>query len=371
MTSRQVRERPSLDPHTEEPDDVVVICNGRSISGWKSVEITRRLDAASGSFSLEIQHVEPWPIRAGDEVRILVGGTTVVTGYVDTIDAAIDANTTSLTVSGRDRTEDLVDCAAPESPAELRGVNLEELAQHLCAPLSIDVITRLPEDLPFDVFRVNRGETGWSALERACRKRGVLAFPDERGFLVLAHPATSRSDRDLGDGDYLAANLRWQQAERFRVYVVTGQRPGSDDSWGAAVSEIRGEASDLSVDRPRRLVRAAEGPVNQAQAEQYAQWMATFRAARAAQVSLQLQGWRQSPRGELWKVNQLVAVAIKRWRLEGELLLINAVKFSYPPRTTTLELVRRDAYAVEPQIDNERDPLRAWGDDSRAPEDEE
>jgi prophage tail gpP-like protein len=368
VSTRSIRQRSPLDPHTEDPDDVVVESGGRAISGWKSVEITRRLDAASGTFRLEIQHVEPWPIRAGAEVRISAGGTVVVTGYVDTIEAEIGHDSTSLVVSGRDRTEDLVDCAAPESPTELRGVNLEELATHCAKPLGIEVVTRLAEDLPFD-FRLNAGESCWSAIERACRKRGVLAFPDQLGRLVLAFPATSRTDRDIGPTDFKSGRLRWQQSERFRVYKVTGQRPGTDDAWGAAAAEVLGEAQDLAVDRPRTFVKVAEGPVDQASAEQYARWMATVRAARAAQVTLELMGWRQKPRERLWEVNQLVGVNIPRWRLNGQLLLVNAVKFSYPPRVVTLELSRRDAYRSEPVVDTEKDPMRGWGDDSEAPED--
>lgn len=368
--ARQLRRRSPLDPHTEDPDDVVVEVNGAALTGWKKVDITRRIDAASGSFSLAIQHIEPWPIRAGHEVRILIGGTLAMTGYVDDITAAIEKDSTTLEVSGRDRTEDLVDCAVPEDASELRGVTLEELALRVGEPLSVDVITRLAEDLPFELFRFNAGESCWSAIERACRLRGVLAFADQNGRLVLAFPATAMADTGIvyGTPQLLSANLRWTHADRYRLYVVTGQRPGSDDAWGAAVAEVRGEAQDLSVERPRTLVKVAEGIVDQASADQYAQWLATVRAARSSTCTLKLLGWRQTARGRLWSVNELVRVTIPRWRLNGELLLVNAVRFSYPPRTTTLELVRRDAYSPEPQVEPENDPLRGWGDDSQTPD---
>ena len=348
--TRTIRQGDPLNPHTEDLDELTVEANGRAVSGWKSIEITRRLDAASGSFRLEIQHVEPWPITAGGEVRIFIGGDLVVTGYVDTIEAAIERDSTSLVVSGRDRTEDLVDCAVPESPTELARVTLEQVAAHVAAPYGVKIESRMAEDLPFDVYRFNAGESAWAAIERGCRKRGVLAFADHEGRLVLAFPATARSDRDIAYGDFLSANLRWQHADRFRLYVVTGQRPGNDDAWGAAVAEIRGQAQDGAVSRPRTLVKVAESPVDQAAADQYAAWLATVRAARAAQVSVQMLGWRQEPRGRLWQVNQLVGVTIPRWRIDGELLLVNGVTFRYPPRTTTLELVGRNAYSAEPSM---------------------
>ena len=122
--TRTIRQGDPLNPHTEDPDELTVEANGRAVAGWKSIEIQRRLDAASGSFRLEIQHVEPWPITAGGEVRIFIGGDLVVTGYVDTVEASISRDSTSLVVSGRDRTEDLVDCAVPESPTELARVTL-------------------------------------------------------------------------------------------------------------------------------------------------------------------------------------------------------------------------------------------------------
>lgn len=368
MSARTIQARSPLDPHVDDTDDVVVRVNGTSISGWKTVDVERRLDAVSGTFRLSIQHVEPWPITAGDAVEIYIGDVLLMTGYVDSIDATIDSESSELVVSGRDKTQDLVDCAAPESPTELRSVTLEQIATHVAQPYDVEVITRLNEDLPFEVWRANAGESAWSAIERGCRKRGALAFADERGRLVLAFPATARTERDIGPGDWLSASLSWTAADRFQTYVVTGQRPGNDDAWGAVVAEARGVARDAGVQRPRVLVKVAEGPVNQAEADQYAAWLATVRAARSAQISIKLLGWRQTPRtGPLWQVNQLVGVNLPRWRLRGELLLINAVRFQYPPRTVTLELSRRDAYSAEPQVDTDNDPLRGWGNPSLAP----
>lgn len=366
--SRTISQAPS--PFAPElDDDVVIEVNGTSLRGWKKIDITRRLDAVSGSFALETQHGEPWPVSAGDEVRVLVGDDLVMTGFVDEMTGEIKLDSTDLEVAGRDRTADLVDSAIPETPTELHNVSLIELARHCATPLLVDVVDELPELFRFPSFKFNTSEKCWAAIERACRTRNKIAFTDERGRLLLTTPALHDADAPIVYGqNLLGARMQWTHTDRFQTYVVKGQRPGSDDGWGAVASTVRAEARDLSVERPRVFIQIADGVVDDRSAQAYANWLSTFRAARSASVTVELLDWRQTAGGRLWKVNELVRLSIPRWRLNDKPFLVNAVRFSYPSRKTTLELVRPDAYTAEPTLEQKSDPFNAWGDDAQVPE---
>lgn len=365
MSSR----RGVVDPHRPAVDEVTVECNGKTLRNWLSLSIGRRLDAVAGTFQLSTRHVEPWPIKRGSSVRIYFGDELALTGIVDNVRATIDANSAPIEVSGRDRTGDLVDCSAPESPTQFFAVSLAEIAEHVAAPLGIEVVDEYLAAPLFEDFRIGPDEKAFSAIERGCRLRSLVAHSDELGRLVLARPGQDAAAAQLEYGvNVLAASFEGSDADRFRFYVVKGQQPGSDNSWGAAVAAIRAEAVDGAIERNRRLTVVAESAVDQASADAYARWLATVRAARSATLSVQLASWRQTPGGPLWRINQTVPVFIPRWRLNGAPLLINAVRFQFPSRRCTLELVRADAYSPEPIVDKAGDPFNDWADDSQEPD---
>lgn len=358
-----------VDPHASAVDEIRVECNGKTLRNWRSLSIGRRLDAVAGTFQLTSQHVEPWPIKGGNELRIYFGGELALTGIVDGVRDRFDDRSASIEVSGRDRTGDLVDCSAPESPTQFFAVSLAEIAEHVARPLGIEVVDQYLIAPLFADFRIGPDEKAFSAIERGCRLRSLVAHSDELGRLVLARPGQTAAVGQLEYGrNILSASFEASHADRFRVYVVKGQRPGSDDTWGAAVAAVRAEAIDGAIERDRRLTVVAESAVDQPSADAYARWLATVRAARSAVLSVELASWRQTPGGRLWRINETVPVFIPRMRLAGAPLLVNAVRFQFPSRRCTLELVRADAYSPEPIVEKSGDPFETWTDDEFEPD---
>lgn len=339
----------------DRPDEIEVRVNGAPFFGWEAVQVTRRLDAAAGAFRLEVAQRQPWPVLPGDAVEILVEGSPVLTGFVDQLDGRVTDSGSSFTVAGRDVTGDLVDCSADVDGGEFFGLHPGQIAVALAKPFP-DVLVRYtirPVE-PFDIFKVEQGETVWSAIERAARMRGLLAYTEGDGALVVVEPSKTRAEVDLiqgGAGNVLEATLRWSHEDRFQTYIVRGQAPGDDDTFGELVAQVEATASDGEVRRARPLVIVGETSLTPDLARDRAQWEATVRASRAAVVTVKVQGWRQKPTSDLWRVNQRVDVAIPRLQVESP-LLVNAVKLERGPggTLTTLELVRPDSYTLQPAI---------------------
>ena len=98
-------------------DDITLRIDGVDWTYWTSVQVTRQMDAIAGTFSLAL--ADKWiggaqalPIAAGMACQILIGGEQVIDGYIDQVRPSFSATAHGISVTGRDRSADLVDCAA-------------------------------------------------------------------------------------------------------------------------------------------------------------------------------------------------------------------------------------------------------------------
>lgn len=341
-------------------DAARLIVDGVQYGGWKSVRIVRSIESLCGSFELSVSdrwagQPTVWPIREGAECQVLLDDDVVLTGYVDSRSVEYDAASHSVTVAGRDKAGDLVDCSAVLDRWEFTGISLLVFAKKLCDPFGVSVSLQAGMSAPTvsGKLSIDPGDTAWGALESACRRAGVLAVSDGQGGIVLARAGSGRASTALVESEnILRAGSTYDASGRYRTYRVLGQRPGSDSESGATVSRVKGEATDLGVRRPARILMVKpEGAVTTTYAKTRAQWEAIVHAAKGDSVSVTVQGWRQRD-GTLWSPNRLVPIRSPMLELDGT-MLISSVTHSLDQSSgsvTELSLVRPDAYAPEPAI---------------------
>jgi len=341
-------------------DELELLVGGARYTGWERLEVVRSLEAASGAFVVEVADRGPLAVRAGQEVTVRLAGAVVVRGHVDAVEARGDARRRSFTVSGRDRTADLVDCSELSEPGEWFDVGLLELLNLIAAPFEVEVESRLEETPdPFARFARQPGESAWSAVERACRLRGVLVHSSGDGRLLLERPGRGLAGVALREGrNVLSWAVSTDLRQRFSSYVVRAQSPGSDDFYADQAALVEAESADPAVGRFRPLLVLAEGALVFENARDRANWEATVRAARSERTVVTVQGWRQAPDAPLWDLNQLVHVVLPALELD-QVLLVQELRFARDLEqgtTTTIGLTRRDAYDPQPEVD-ERDQL--------------
>lgn len=339
--------------------DVVLQVNGRAYGGWKSIRVTCGIETVAGGFELAVTdkwagQSLPWPIAEEDECKLLLGGAVVITGYVDRVARSLGREDMSLTVSGRDKTGALVDCSAFLDKWEFRRVPLLTLAKRVADPFGISVSLQSGITLPDPPAKlsVDPGDSAFDVIERACRTAGLLPVSDGVGGLVLTRAGTTRTKTALVQGEnILAASSDFDATGRFSRYHVLGQHQGTDEISGVQAAAIKGSASDANVRRTERvLVVRPEGNVTLAQAKRRAEWEATVRAARGDSVSVTVQGWRQGD-GSRWPVNSVVHVQCPAIRVDGDLLITQAVySLDESGTTTELTLKRPDAFQPEPVV---------------------
>jgi prophage tail gpP-like protein len=346
-------------------DELELLVEGQRFTGWEKVEVARSMEAASGSFQLEVSDRGGLPVRAGQEVTVQLAGTVVVRGHVDEVQARGDAESRSLIVAGRDRTADLVDCSELTEPGEWADIGLVRLVELIAAPFGVEIRNLLPEEPdPFVRFARQPGESAWSAVERACRLRGVLAHSSGDGALLLARPGRTLGGVDLVEGrNVLSWEVSTSQRQRFSSYVVRSQAPGSDEYFADQSALVEATAEDAGVGRFRPLLVLAEGALVFENAQDRARWEATVRAARSSTVGLVVQGWRRAADAPVWDLNELAHVVLPGAGLD-QVLLVNELRFRRnleDGTTTELGLTRADAYDPQPVVEEEDD----WfGDDA-------
>lgn len=327
--------------------------NGTAYTGWHEIEVVRSIDSLAGRFRLRLTTMDPHPVPRGAKCDLLLNGNKVISGFVFNVAIDIAGSTHTLMVNGRDRTADLVDADTLIDAQEVYGLTLREIVERVCAPFKIPVSFEVPAGRAFKKFSFQQ-ETAFEAIERACRMRGLLPSSDAEGNLVIRNYGTERAPAGLFIGEnVLEASANYDDSDRFSIYYVYGQQPGTDEVDEEAAVGPQGSARDAGVTRYRPKIILAEVAVDAGLAQARAEWEAAVRAAKATTFSCTVNDWDVD--GAPWRENQMVRAYLPQLGVDGD-MLIKEVTYGLSNdsgTTTKLELVRPDAFKMQPDLEAE------------------
>jgi prophage tail gpP-like protein len=327
-----------------------LIVGGAQFDGWQSVRITRSIENAVSDF--DFSSTARWPgqanpvqITPGSSCEIVFGDDLLLSGYVDVVDIAVGPSAHTISVAGRSRTAELVDCSALPELGTFRDLTLAQIAARLAAPYSVDVSADVTTRV-IRKFKAQSGESVFDAIERAARLEGILVTDDAAGVLTLTRigAASRAGDTLTNPGNVIEARGTFDASEVYSEYRCKGSRTGSDDDFGSVLLATE-TIADAASERTRVLIVRAEGRATSERARARAQWEAATRAGRSVSLSYTVQGWRQS-NGALWRPFELVRVRDETLRVSGE-FLITGVTWNLDRdggETTNLNLSLPSAY---------------------------
>lgn len=337
--------------------DASLLVSGSAYLGWTSVAVTRSMEQLASTF--EVSFVEQWsgqdlpiPLIEGVPCLVKLNTTPVVNGYVDDVTIDYDDRSHGMSVSGRSRTGDLVDCSALYTlgKGQWRNQPLIQIATDLCQPFGITVSVQTDLGAPFRRFTLQDGETVHEALERAARMRGVLMMTDGTGALVFTRAtAAARTRTAVERGvNVLRGRRTGSWRDRFSQYTVKTQVAGDDNFFGGSAATPKRVCSDADVNRYRPLILQAEGQESGAELQKRADWERNVRAGRAQRLSYTVDGW--SNQEGLWQPNVLARVVDPALKVNAELLILSVrqVKNAEDGSVTELELADPKVMTVEP-----------------------
>jgi prophage tail gpP-like protein len=331
---------------------VVLKVNGQAFSAWTGMTITRDLGDITGKFSLQyydagravaampgVPHAAPVPspILRRQACTVALDSETVITGWIDGMEGEWTDTSLQTSVTGRDKTGDLADCAAaPTGPAEWRGVTLLQVAQQICAPFGIAVRAETDMGAPFARLALNPHETALSLLEKAARQRAVLVVSDGIGGLLLTTGGRTRAPADIRVGaNAQRVKFHFDDARRFSDYYVKGQTeraagaragkgpplghdavpvptfsplPASAKAVEAGGIQMTGHAVDKEVTRWRPSVVMTRTQSGASTCQQQAEWKARVARGLSTGLTYTVLDWRAGAGHALWKPNTVARV---------------------------------------------------------------
>lgn len=348
--------------------NVTLTIRGYAYEYWTSMSVSRSMEAIADSFSVSVS--DKWanvgnaryPMRPGDAISISIDGETVLTGYLDSVSPAVDAQNHTISLQGRSKAADLVDCsvATQADPTkgidELNQITAFQAIQKVCLEYGIVVVDEVNDSTLIKKFKVQPGETAFEVITRLATQIGALLVSTPDGNIAIVQSKTDRVstilllNKDTQNNNVLSMSARFNDAKRYKHYTVKGQQGGVANTTTAKnASQTQATAQDNGVERFRPLIVLAENNSTTELAQKRAQWEAAKRVGEALTVSVVVQGWRDGD-GLLWRPNTIVQVESNVIGINADLQIASVTfnKSLSSGSTTSMELKRPDAFLPEP-----------------------
>lgn len=333
-------------------DKVILKVNRDNYQGWISVEIKKSVRSLAGMFTLKVSDSwsrtkKPWFIVPGDFCQLYIGKELIISGYIDDLEYSVNSTGRDITVTGRDKTGDLVDCSIESRQVEWANLTLEALLTKLCAPFKIKVINKSGKNPQILKYTCNQGDTVYDAIEELSKKYGFIASSNSEGNLVIIKVGEYFAYDIINEGkNFLDGSIKFDHKERFSKYVFKGQAQGTDESDGLFTSAA---SVDSGVKRYRPKVITATTESNDANLTKRAHWEKNLRESKSTVGTVTLPGWRQS-NGSLWKPNTIVNFFSEYLGLDTD-FLIGDVTYTLNDqgKRVVVDLLREEVFLSEIQ----------------------
>lgn len=351
-------------PETAARHRVTLLVGGTEISGWESYDVSVSL-TEPGTFTLRMPFDrEAWDLCKPDrEVRVLIDGVAILTGFIDDCDAPEDGDT--LDVVGRDKIGRLVQESAPG--INFGGLAVRELIAKLASPWFASVTLSNArnrnvirgrgrkarasgDDLKVNTRQVGTqtepGQTRWSIIEQLLEQSSYLAWSSGDGEeLIVGQPNYSQvpqytffkpapGTKRARESTVLGMGIRRSVGDRYSRVLVVGSGHGTDANYGAAVAGRWGEAKNnpatfegegLDFIYPKRLV-VVRSLSSTAEAKELAEREMARRDAQGSLVTVRAPGHGQVAAGlrpTLFAPDTLANVEDERTGTKGTYVVVS------------------------------------------------
>lgn len=345
-------------------DTLTLIVGNRTWTGWQRVAVTRSMDTVPATF--DIQVTERYPtgleiaIKAGDPCQVKIGGDLVITGYVDRYTAAISGTDHSVRISGRSKSQDLVDSAAlvqleGQPPGfQMMGGSALTIAQTLAKPYGVSVTSIAGPGTNIPQFNINLGETAWEIIDRVTKISKLVCYDMPDGSLMMARAGAEQMASGLAQGGNVEnATVTLSMDQRFSEYeahLLSTMVYGNDT--GVNAPGLGKPVKDEGVPRFRkRYVISEQTMMGTPIAYDRAVWERNRRLGRSQAVTITCDSWRDAA-GALWAPNHLAPIRIPVLKLPDASWLIAAISYTRDEtgQHAIITLMPREAFDPEPVV---------------------
>ena len=360
-----------------DSNKVRLVCKSthEEYSYWTSISITSELNSLARSFSIGVtaklpdSNSLPSKFKVGDPIQIYIGDDLVLSGYIDATPISYDANSVTASISGRSKTEDLVDCnPLPEglpitfdssfATANTRSNNItfesasltsrsftsEKLSKVIATlvggygiKLKANNDSAITNKLSKTVkISVDPSKTVHEIIKDQVVQEDLTLTDDENGDLLIIKLGFDKANDNLILGENVkSASASFDGSKLYSQYDCVGNQKGKTGATGATC-QTEGTTTDSFVARRRFKVLKADNNATSSDCTQSVQNENEYQRAQFKKVTYNVVGWRQS-NGDLWRINQQVQIDDNFLDLH-ETMVIQKVTYSLSSSGTTAQL---------------------------------
>ncbi|WP_397601250.1 phage baseplate assembly protein [Silvanigrella sp.] len=325
---------------------ISVKTNGGELKGWHSAKITRSLAALSGSFEVSYyakieKGIALNLIKRGDSCKVFYKNMPLIDGYVEKRANKASNSQLSFSVSGRDKTGDLVDSTAALSSKEFKNQSLKQMAETLLSGFNISISGKSSKaNTIIKNISMQPTETIFNTISKLAKYQNVLVYPDRNGGLIFSDVGTKKCGKLEQGKNILELDIVEDDSQKFQTYKSYVNEGTPDEKHKKSVAEVR----DPTVKRPRIKLIALSKASAKVEALERCKWEMMNQTAKSLQLNVTVVGWL-NPNGELWEINEIVTVDFKCFEIRADFLIEETVfNFDTSGYKTNLKLVIPEAY---------------------------
>lgn len=318
-----------------------LLIGSKKFTGFQEVSCSASLNEVARSFSFKTFQDLGLFIDAGQEAKVYIDDHLIITGYTERIDTNVDSSGTSLTIAGRSKTADFIDCSPELKGGSSKNTNIINIADKIAEPFGINVIADVSvKNIKYTA--INEGETCLDYLDRLSRQEGFALTTNPAGDLVITQAGKTQLKGRIHQTEtpILSASASRDYSQRFSEYKVKGQ---DDDT--SFISSFK----DKAITRHRPTIIMSEGTPTDPSNRAINHAMRTIGQSISMNVSV---GGFYTNEKELYEINKLIYVYHEYLRLD-QIMLIEGVTYKVEADSFGCDLILVDPrayYADKPKV---------------------
>lgn len=347
-------------------NSIVIEIDGKNLTDYIDGSVNIQLDQFCNSFNFTTTKtlVGEYNIFPEDECRIFINDKIAMTGVIDSVSPSEDADSSTISVSGRDRTCDVVDSYLPEGISLSGDFTLVTVIEKVLLALgltNIKVINEVEDLRSFtkaDIVSAEVDKNCFDFINEYAQKVSVLLITNAEGNIVITRAGSGRYSEKLlnnvgnEDNNIISSSAGYDYSQRFYKYIVYSQSNTNTQTTNVSIDNVsqKGVAYDDEIRESRVMVIKANNACASSNCQEIATLEANVRRANSLKYSCEVYGFETNNK-ELWKINKLIQVSDVDADIDSE-LLIKGLTFNLGDGSTTnIELALADAYTLQASLD--------------------
>jgi len=235
----------------------------------------------------------------------------LLNGLIVDRQAAYDASSHAVELSGRSTSWKVVESSIDQPPGDFDNMSFVAIANQVLAPYGMTpVVIGNPNPRPFVNVQNQKGEKIWDFLEGLARPRGIILGSDLYGNILIIGDHTFAPSGDLVEGqNILKLQCTISIRNMYGIYGVSSQSQNADDQAPAAANEQEAHVDGQHPQAPKNILSPSPVPTKtldelQEMAHNEAKWSdGTF-----IEATITTPGWFRPGTTSLWEAGQIVDV---------------------------------------------------------------